>query len=453
LNKKQAVRLAVAVSEIITDIVLFAFGPKLGEFELSFISHDDRVELIIHEFGEPFDPERHQYNPERAKTKGFFNGAGFELVRNLVDDFIFLNKGKEGIEFRILQNRSDDHITEIFNASALKVAKKMPTEISYHVKRASSADGEDISKLIYRTYGHSYYKDMMYYPKKIELSLEQKEKFAVICRTQNRIPVGYFAILFSTDSNIGEAGEAVVAVKHRRKGLMKKMLQELVVISREKGLLGLFGEANAAHPFSQRANARFGFKTTALNLAMAPPFDITGVDPTLTSQPVSSVFEYLPLIKEDFVEAYIPAEYNSIITETYQNLGIRLITKEVHEDTFKSKTDFDIQIHYLSKFAIIVVKEFGPYFLDYLQQSMKDLKEQEMNTIYIDLPIHEPETMLLVEDLRRLKFLYGGIMPKYHSEQDYLRMQRTYCLMDMNLIKTYSPLSHRIKGLLVKELE
>ena len=453
MDHKQAVRLSVAVSEIITDIVLFAFGPKLGEFEFSFNSQDDRIEIIIHEFGEPFDPERHQYNKEDAIAHGKFDGAGFKLVRHLVDDFLFLNKGKDGIEFRMVQRKSHEHISTIFDAKELKKVKKPPQDPTYHVSRVGGEDAEDVSKLIYRTYGHSYYKDSMYYPKKVELALDQKEKFAVICRTQYDLPVGYFAVLFTTDSNIGEVGEAVVAVNHRRRGIMKNMLNELVRISREKGLLGLFGEANAAHSFSQRANARFGFQTTAINMAMAPPFEIAGVDPKTANQPVTGVFEFVPLVTEKEVEGYVPPQYENILHDTHELLGTELISLELPDQVFQEKTDLEIKIHYSSLFAIIVVKKYGPYFFDYLLQTVKDLKEQGMNAVFLDMPIKLPETKLVVEDLQKLNFLYGGLVPKFHKEEDYFRMQRIFCDMDMNLIKTYSPMSHRIKGLLVKEME
>ena len=451
LEHVKALKLSIAVSEIVTDIVRFAFGKRLGEFEMSFNLQDKHIEIIIHELGEPFDPERHKYDPVKALKTGNFDGAGFELVRNLLDDFIFLNKGKEGIEFRLLQEMSHDHVPQIpkIDFSDKKKAK-IP---KYKVYRAYPEDAEDVSKLIYRTYGHTYYKDAMYYPKKIELSLVHKEKFAVVARTQDNEAVGYFAVVFSTDSNVGEVGEAVVALDHRRKGIMKLMLKKLIDISREKGLLGLFGEANAAHTFSQKANARFGFVTTAINLAMSPPFETAGLDPETKNQPVSSVFEYVPLQTRAIEYGYIPREYKLIFKAIYKTLGISIKDKRLPKDIYRYKSDLNIKINYAGKYAIVVVKEYGPYILDYINQTLEDLEENKLNTVYLDLPIHLPATKVIVKDLRKMGFVFGGLMPRFHKELDYFRMQLIKCPINFDLIKTYSNMAYRIKGIILNEMQ
>lgn len=451
LDHFKALKLSVAVSEIVTDIVQFAFGNRLGEFEMSFILQDKHVEVIIHELGEPFDPERHKYNPSKALKSGNFDGAGFELVRNLLDDFIFLNKGKEGIEFRLLQQMSHDHVPQLPKINIDQRSRSKTPK--YKVFRTSPEDAEDISKLIYRTYGHTYYKDAMYYPKKIELSLVHKEKFAVLTRTQDNEAVGYFAVVFSTDSNIGEVGEAVVALNHRRKGIMKLMLRKLIDISLEKGLLGLFGEANAAHTFSQKANARFGFVTTAINLAMSPPFDATGLDPLTKNQPVSAVLEYVPLKKRAIEYGYIPREYKLIFKAIYKSLGISIKDKRLPKDIYKHKTDLDIKINYAGAYAIVVVKEYGPYILDYINQTLEDLEGTKLNSIFLDLPIHLPATKVIASDLRKMGFVFSGLMPRFHKELDYFRMQLVKCPIDFDLIRTYSNMAYRIKGIIINEMQ
>ena len=94
LTKEEATKLALAIDELITDIVLFAYKNEKGEFKISFNLTDDSIEIIVHELGEPFDPNKHKYDVKKVIEKNDFEGAGLRLIENLVDNFLFINKGE-----------------------------------------------------------------------------------------------------------------------------------------------------------------------------------------------------------------------------------------------------------------------------------------------------------------------------------------------------------------------
>jgi RimJ/RimL family protein N-acetyltransferase len=112
--------------------------------------------------------------------------------------------------------------------------------------------------------------------------------------------VGYFAVLRNDDSDIGEVGEAVVDVNHRRRGLMTRMLEGLIQRAEEEGLLGVYGEAVTAHEISQRANARFDFVSSALCLAYHPTERFTGLIDDYP-QPISNLIDFKPLVPYETV--------------------------------------------------------------------------------------------------------------------------------------------------------
>lgn len=452
LDGVHATRLAVAVSELVTDVVLFAFGEQEGEMEIAFQRHDDRVEVIVHEYGEPFNPDRHRYNRQRALDDGNFTGAGFELVQRLSDEFIYLNKGKQGKEFRLVQHMNTPHITELLPARELSsAADHSEGPQQYVVKPVTIEDAEDISKLIYRTYGHTYHKEKLYFPRQLEVSIEQKEKIGVITRTQQGEPVGYFAVLRTTDSNICEVGEAVVAVKHRRKGLMKMMLRHLIEMARERGLLAAFGEATSAHIISQRVNAQFGFQSVAIVLSISPVMVLSGFEKRASSQDLTSVFDFVLLTDVPPRAVYLPERYQDILLDIYRLLDIEVAALPRITPELADLSDLEVQIAYEDKFGLVIVRQFGHDFEEQFVQVLKDLEDNEIRTIDVDLPLADPATPQHVPLLRRLGFIFCGLMPVFHQEADYFRMQFTTAQLDFDLIHTFSDMGKRLKAIVQKE--
>ena len=447
--------LSLAVTELVSNIIQFAFGSPNEEFVITFRSTARHVEVIVHEFGEPFDPDLHPYNRAKAVDQGDFEGAGMFLIRKFSDDFFFLNKGKEGKEFRILMYLIDPHIAELFDATEIVNSESRPTSDDYLIREIIEEDAETIARLIYRTYRHSYYKAAMYYPKKIAKAIQKDRKYGVLTETAQGDPAGYFAVIIRPDSHIGEVGEAVVLADHRRRGLMKAMLRRLIEIGRDKKLKGVFGEANAAHLFSQKANAFFNFKSTALLLSVIPAMKMSGFREEQVNQNVCAVIDFLPLENRTKpYDVYLPACYQEIIKAVFDQFDhhYRIHIGAGQEPSPDEKTSqVDIHILYEEKMAEIIVVQYGPDFAGLMQQTFIDLKTKELETLHIDLPLQDAFTPWAVDVLRAQGFIFCGLMPFFHHEQDYFRMQHTDAMLDFNKIKAFSPVAVKLKALVEQE--
>ncbi len=453
LDARRAARLALAISELVTDVVLFAFGHREGEMEISYLRHTSNVEIVVHELGEPFNPDRHPYSAARAVAEMDFEGAGLELVRRFTDEFIYRNRGKQGKEFRLMMRLEVPHITDLVPKEELRepaAGEKKTTR--YEVQVIRPEDAESIAKLIYRTYGHTYHNESLYFPRKLELEIQQQEKFGVIAYSSEGDPAGYFAILKSTDSNIGEVGEAVVAVPHRRQGVMTMMLEKLVDAARERGLLGLYGEANAAHLISQRTNAKFGFHSAAVLLAVSPAMSMEGFAKEISEQPVSCVFEFLPLMEPTPKVIYPPARYRAVLQQIYQSLDIPVAEGKAPDvDSLPEESEITVSINYEDSHALLVVERYGLDFQAEVLRAMRELEPHELNTLQMDLPLEDPFTAQLGENLSALGFIFSGLMPFFHQERDYLRLQRIPAGFDFDWVRTYSDLGRELKNITLKE--
>ncbi|MDZ7716769.1 MAG: GNAT family N-acetyltransferase [Balneolaceae bacterium] len=454
LTEKQATHFTVAVSELVTDIILFAYPNKSqAQFEIEYKDKLRNVEIIVQEVGEPFDPDRHRYNPEMAVSDGDFEGAGLRLIRRFCDNFLFINKGKEGKEFHLSKEKVIHDIDELIEQSRKEKPnepkpadlKKAIPEKEFTYKQVTPSDAEDIAKLIYRTYGYTYSKEDLYFPKKIEQTLVGKEKLGIICRSPKGKAAGYFAILKKTDSNIGEVGEAVVSPNYRKRGIMSKMMEHLIEIAKSNKLAGIFGKAVTLHPVSQKVNHKYGFKTTALMLADSKNIKYKGFNEEYP-QPISVVIDFLPIGPTKEKTVYLPSKYKKLLLETYKELDIQVKPKDPKSVKLAKKSDIELEINFDDLKALIVIKKYGSDFYSVLAEMLKSLDEQEnLNVIYLDLPLENPSTPQQFKVVEKMGFIYSGLAPLFHQENDFLRLQKLMIPMDLNLIEAFSEFGKKVK--------
>ena len=455
LSDTKALRLALAVDELVTDVVRFAFPGEEGAFTIAFRADLSTAEVIIHEKGEPFDPSQHAYDPQRAIEEDHFDGAGFAVVQHCVDDFAFLNRGREGKEFRIMQRIESEHIAEL-HPTEQPDPDADREDVSYTLAPVEPGDAEDIAKLIYRTYGYTYAKEDLYYPERIERALEQNEKFGVVVRSESGRTVGYFAVLRSSDSTIGEVGEAAVDVNHRRRGLMKRMLRTLIDQANANGLSGVFGAAVTVHDISQRVNHHFGMVSTALLLGLFPPERFRSLADDHT-QPISIVIDFRPLVPYETVTAYLPAPYADVLRQIYDALGVEALrvppaSAATPREAVADTTEMDARIRYTYGHVVFVVETVGQDLPAQVQQALDDLEDEDMSVACVDLPLDAPSTPAATAMLRDHGFVFAGLMPRFHHDRDYLRLQRPLVSLDPDAITVYSDLATTLKQHILEEL-
>jgi N-acetylglutamate synthase-like GNAT family acetyltransferase len=363
---------------------------------------------------------------------------------------MFLNTGKSGKEFRLVKNVPAEHIADTMALSEFTITQAPDVTEEYRLTVATPEDAEDIAKLIYRTYGYSYAKDDIYFPKKNELALAGRDKFAVMVRTSAGDAAGHFAVIRSADSNIGEVGEVVVSAAHRRRGLMTRMLNALIGLAKKNELSALFGEAVTVHMISQNVNHKLGFHSTAMLLA---DFPVTKYRDLVDAYPqdVSVVLDFLLLADVKSREVYMPRTYKNILTKIYGHQGIEVIEKRGSRANRLEQTEFDLSIRYENKTATIVIKEYGADLDDLVARLSISLREEGLNTIFFDLPLDHPGTAFAVDPFEKNQYVFAGLMPLFHGERDYLRMQHTMTDLKMDLIYAYSDMAKEIKRRVEKE--
>ena len=335
------------------------------------------------------------------------------------------------------------------DTTAVEKTKLQPESFNYAQIRP--VDAEYIAKLIYRTYGYSYSKEDLYFSKRIEETLHSKEKMGVIAKNKDGFAIGYFAVLTKQDSNIAEIGEAVVSPNYRRRGVMSTMMEQLIQIGRAKNLAALYGKAVTLHPVSQKVNYKYNFKPSALMLADTDNVKFKGFDEQYP-QPVSVVVDFLPLRLAESKPVFLPAAYQPIVLETYDNLSIAVEAKQPPKSTMAKRSDIKLDINYSDSTALLIVRKYGSDFSSVLAEILASLNEQEtLHAIYLDLPLENSATPAQYEKIKNMAFIYCGLIPLFHHEKDYLRLQKINIAMDLDLVEVYSEFGQKIKSLITYE--
>ncbi|MDX1673088.1 MAG: hypothetical protein R3211_12160, partial [Balneolaceae bacterium] len=110
-----------------------------------------------------------------------------------------------------------------------------------------------------------------------------------------------------------------------------------------------------------------------------------------------------------------------------------------------------IEIDYKDNTASLEVRQFGRDFYSVLRGIIKSLEAKNTNAIYIDLPLEDPLILNVIEKIRHMGFIFSGLIPLYHGNKDYLRMQKIYLEIDFNYIELYSDMAKRIKKIIRQE--
>ncbi|BCD67765.1 GNAT family N-acetyltransferase [Nitratiruptor sp. YY09-18] len=419
---KERLELADAFYELFENAVVHAYEGEDGEIKITFEIFENGMKIDVHDFGIPIDPKIVQSVPLNLKEKQ----KGLNRVYQLVDGLKFHNLGLKGKKFSILKllpvqlrlkNESGFYsdIGDDFDKDAKEILRER-----LQVRTFKEGDEVWIPKLIYKNYGYTYFKDTFYYPEKILQKERDGQILSVVAQVDQKV-VGHFALVRVPNSNIAEIGIAVVDPAFKGMGIMKEMFALLLQKAQEIGLDALFGEAITFHPYSQRANARYGFKTSALLLGEVHHMVKLKDHKYPFSQNRGAVAVEYKIFKKYQPALSIPNRYRDIIQKTYALQNIAFTTTDPQQS---AKNRITIEPNDTFKIATIVIDTVAKEFKKTLQRAFEDAIALHPDMIYADINLHKCTNIdAVVDELRSFGFFYAGVLFLRRRDCDYLRMQ------------------------------
>jgi serine/threonine-protein kinase RsbW len=258
-----------------------------------------------------------------------------------------------------------------------------------------------------------------------------------------------------------EVCQAVVAPAHRRRGVMKELVDLLIAEARQRGLAGLSVHSVTVHPFFQRATHWYGFRDSALLLAYVPQkahFKEIAGQQLPQREPV--VYGYRPLGADHRRRVFPPARHRSIIAQIYSNLGLdrELAIPDVSPPSYEGGSltpgpcPFALSTHIKSNMrtALIKISDYGLGIEREVKTKLRDLCNERIAVVYLNIPLGAPQTAVACQHFEELGFFFAGILPGPAEEMesgDWLCLQYLNgSRIDYDLLSIYSDFGRELAG-------
>ena len=409
-----------AVELVCLNVIEHAFGPEEdSSFDVQVLRRPGRVVVAVEDQGLPFDYSRLQDGEERT---------ALEILHRSFDETRFVNLGRHGNRVELLKHlpHADvrDHLHEDEHRRTVE-ANAVPEDVPLEIRMMDPEESFELSRCVYRSYGYSYDWDYIYYPEKIRELQEQGLMISCVAVTPEGEFVGHLAIIMERPGSlVGEAGQAVVDPRFRGHHLFPKMKTFMAQWATDAGMYGLYSEATAVHPYSQRGNLHLGAKETGFLLGYIPAsVSYKQIGEGREGRRGSVALFYMRVRDEPEREIYPPAPYLEEVRRVVEHNGLRRTIGEVPEPPLQPSL-MSVEVRQDHNLAFLRVEEPGADLEELVLGHLRDLSLHRVDCIYVDLPLSHPATPIAAAGLNNLGVFFGGIIPEAHpGGGDVLRLQ------------------------------
>lgn len=223
---------------------------------------------------------------------------------------------------------------------------------------------------------------------------------------------------------VGHSGQAVTLPAARGQHLFTRTKRHLMDWARERGLAGMYSEATAAHPYSQKANIELGAHETGFLLGWIP----ASVSNDAAAERLgrqSAALLYLKLNDGHEREVYAPERHRAIVGQTLELCRLRgTLADPPAGCELEERTEMHVEVDSDHNLALLTVHSPGADLETVVAAERHHLFHRHcLDAVYIDLPLEKPATALVADHLERLGVSYAGVFPNPRTDGDVLRMQ------------------------------
>jgi GNAT superfamily N-acetyltransferase len=286
-------------------------------------------------------------------------------------------------------------------------------------------EGTVLTGAIEAAYGQTYDVRWVYDPDEVNRRIGAGTYVACIAETPAGELLCHLGMsLAAAGDAVAHSGQAVTMPAARGQHLFTHTKRFLIDWARERGLAGMYSEATAAHPYSQRANIELGAHETGFLLGWIP----ATVSNDAAAERVgrqSAALLYLKLNDGHERPVYAPGRHREIVSQTLELCRLRGTLAEPPAGTeLPERTELQVDVDRDHNLALVTVGTPGADLAEVIGAERHHLFHREcLDAVYVDLPLERPVTALLADHLERLGVSYAGIFPNKRAAGDVLRMQ------------------------------
>lgn len=287
-------------------------------------------------------------------------------------------------------------------------------------------EGGILTEAIEAAYGTTYDVRWVYDPAEVCARLADGRYVSCVAETPADGLLSHIGMsLAAAGDAVAHSGQAVTLRAARGQHLFTRTKRVLMDRARSEGLAGLFSEATAAHPYSQRALLELGGHETGFLLGWIPASVENDAASATARRRQSAALFYTKLNDGHERRVYAPPRHHEIVGQTLALCGLRgTLARPAAEAEPAARTQLHVAVDEDHNLALITVPVPGADLEAVLGAERHHLfHHRNLDAIYIDLPLENPATALVADDLERLGVSYAGVFPNHRTDGDVLRMQ------------------------------
>jgi GNAT superfamily N-acetyltransferase len=287
-------------------------------------------------------------------------------------------------------------------------------------------EGSVLSEAIRAVYGDTYDARWVYDPDEVSARLRAGAYVSCVAETATGELLCHEGMsLAAAGDAVAHSGQAVTMPAARGQHLFTRTKRHLMDWATDRGLAGMYSEATAAHPYSQRANLELGAHETGFLLGWIPASVANDAATEQRPRRQSAAIFYTKLNDGQERKVYAPPRHREIVQGTIELCELRgtLAEPPAGAETAE-RSELHVEVDADHNLALITVLIPGADLETAIAAERHHLfHAKNLDAIYVDMPLDNPATSLLADHLERLGVSYAGIFPNPHANGDVLRLQ------------------------------
>lgn len=286
-------------------------------------------------------------------------------------------------------------------------------------------EGKVLSGAIESAYGGSYDVRWVYDPAEVGRRIGAGTYVACVAETPAGELLCHIGMsLAAAGDAVAHSGQAVTLPAARGQHLFTRTKRYLMDWARERGLAGMYSEATAAHPYSQKANIELGAHETGFLLGWIPASVANDAAAGRSGRQSAALF-YTKLNDGHERSVYAPERHREVVARTIALCELRGTLAEPPAGCeLPARTELHREVDRDHDLALLTVLEPGADLEEAVGGERHHLFHHEnLDAVYVDLPLEKPATALVADHLERLGVSYAGVFPNHRTDGDVLRMQ------------------------------
>jgi serine/threonine-protein kinase RsbW len=286
-------------------------------------------------------------------------------------------------------------------------------------------EGTVLSEAIRVAYGDSYDVGWVYDPEEVSARLAAGTYVSCVAETATGELLCHEGMSLTDPGDaVGHSGQAVTMPAARGGHLFTRTKRFLMDWAEDRGMAGVYSEATAAHPYSQRANLELGAHETGFLLGWIPESVSNDAAVEGRRGRQSAALFYTKLNDGHERPVYAPERHREIVGQTLELCELRgSLADPPAGIELAEHSELHVAADADHNLALITVHVPGADLEALVAAERRHLLHHGLDAVYVDLPLEQPSTALLAEHLERLAVSYAGIFPNSRCDGDVLRMQ------------------------------